>query len=320
MDYEIYFDESNKLDSPGKDYSYYGAFGIDSPTVSTIQEEMEYIFSSLHTKSELHFNTYKSNEIKKYFQVLNHFLQKEIHINLYIIDNKRFLAAGEKLLLDVEELRKYFYVKIPERLFYGIVRHVDNVERLIIYMDDNTEYQTLDVYNKVKDQMNAHSLYRNKGYIVKEVKGLSSADNKMVQVIDSFMGIIVFILQKDYLQSSKIKRGKADLIYRLLMEEGNVARFQSMINLFLWSGESDKIDIVYLSSKITEFLVYMNIIDSQEMQKIHEIYATTNCKELPFKEKVALIKKETDCSNAEIQIFLGYAMQIEHGDRNKFVR
>lgn len=67
MDYEIYFDESNKLDSPGKDYSYYGAFGIDSPTVSTIQEEMEYIFSSLHTKSELHFNTYKSNEIKKYF-------------------------------------------------------------------------------------------------------------------------------------------------------------------------------------------------------------------------------------------------------------
>ena len=104
------------------------------------------------------------------------------------------------------------------------------------------------------------------------------------------------------------------------MEEGNVARFQSMINLFLWSGESDKIDIVYLSSKITEFLVYMNIIDSQEMQKIHEIYATTNCKELPFKEKVALIKKETDCSNAEIQIFLGYAMQIEHGDRNKFVR
>lgn len=51
------------------------------------------------------------------------------------------------------------------------------------------------------------------------------------------------------------------------MEEGNVARFQSMINLFLWSGESDKIDIVYLSSKITEFLVYMNIIDSQEMQK-----------------------------------------------------
>ena len=56
MDYEIYFHESNKLDPPGKDYSYYGAFGIDSPTVSTIQEEMEYIFSSLHTKSELHFN------------------------------------------------------------------------------------------------------------------------------------------------------------------------------------------------------------------------------------------------------------------------
>ena len=138
--------------------------------------------------------------------------------------------------------------------------------------------------------------------------------------------VLVFFLQaEDGIRDGERSRGlgdvyKGQLIYRLLMEEGNVARFQSMINLFLWSGESDKIDIVYLSSKITEFLVYMNIIDSQEMQKIHEIYATTNCKELPFKDKVALIKKETDCSNAEIQIFLGYAMQIEHGDRNKFVR
>lgn len=320
MNYEIYFDESNKIDSPGKRYSYYGAFGIDSSTVSVIEEEVENIFLKLKTKSELHFNDYKSNQIKKYFQVLDYFLQQDIYINLYIVNNEEFKNSGERLNLNITDLRKYFYVKIPERLFYGLVRHIEGVERLDIYMDDNTEYTTLGVYDKVKDQMNAHSLYRNKGYIVNEVKGLSSADTKMVQVIDSFMGMIVFILQKDYLRTSISTRNKADLIYRLLIEKDNITKFQNMITLFLWEGTRDNINIIYLSSKITEFLIYMSRVESQEMQKVHTLYANFDFKQLSFKEKTTLIKNETHCSNAELEIFLGYAMQIEHGDRNKYVR
>lgn len=320
MEYSIYFDESNKIDSPDKTYSYYGAFGIETEVVDTIVEDIKEILDAIGSKSELHFNNYMSNHIRKYFQVLNYFLQKKVDINLYIVNNQKFIETGERLSLGIQELRKYFYVKIPERLFYGIVRHISEIELLSVYMDDNTEYETLDVYNQVKDQMNAHSLYRNKGYIVKEVKGLSSEDSVMVQIIDSFMGIIVFILEKDYMEQSIAKRAKADLIYRLLIENDNVVKFQNMIKLFLWNGESEKIDIIYLSSKITEFLIYMNFQDAKNIQKIQELYLKFNCKEMDFRQKRDLLRREIPCSTSELQIYLGYAMQVEHSDRNKFLR
>lgn len=320
MEYNIYFDESNKLDSPNKTYSYYGAFGIEEKVVNTIEKDIKEILDTLHSSNELHFNNYQSNKIRKYFQVLDYFLQHKVDINLYIVNNQRFIETGNRLSLSIKELRKYFYVKIPERLFYGIVRHISEIELLSIYMDDNTEYETLNVYNQVKDQMNAHSLYRNKGYIVKEVKGLFSEDSVMVQIIDSFMGIIVFILEKDYLEYSVAKRAKADLIYRLLTENNNVVKFQNMIHLFLWNGENENIDIIYLSSKITEFLIYMNDQDSKNIQKIQEIYLKYNCGKMEFPEKRKLLQEKIPCSNSELQIYLGYAMQVEHGDRNKFIR
>ncbi|MFV0557827.1 MAG: hypothetical protein ACK5MW_04215 [Enterococcus sp.] len=69
--YNIYFDESNKIDSPGKLYSYYGAFGISQDSKLRIEAEIKVVFANLKTNSEIHLNDYQSSSLKKYFQVLD---------------------------------------------------------------------------------------------------------------------------------------------------------------------------------------------------------------------------------------------------------
>ncbi|KIO55495.1 hypothetical protein B4065_3958 [Caldibacillus thermoamylovorans] len=37
-----------------------------------------------------------------------------------IVNNEVALRSAEKIELNTEELRELFYIKIPERLFYGL--------------------------------------------------------------------------------------------------------------------------------------------------------------------------------------------------------
>lgn len=58
MNYGIYFDESNKLDQPNGDYSYYGALGTTQPIIDEIVKEIQNINGKLNTNSEMHFVDY----------------------------------------------------------------------------------------------------------------------------------------------------------------------------------------------------------------------------------------------------------------------
>lgn len=66
--------------------------------------------------------------------------------------------------------------------------------------------------------MNSHSLYRRKEYQVLNVKGMASENSTIIQSVDIIMGMIVFILDKKYLETSKATDAKSDLIYRVLLE------------------------------------------------------------------------------------------------------
>src|SRR5699024_1233882 len=91
--YDIYFDESNKLDQPDGKYAYYGAFGADSVTIHQMESYLEELFMELNTKTEMHFVDYTSDEhFEKYFKALNYILSKNININRKL-DNKRHGAS-----------------------------------------------------------------------------------------------------------------------------------------------------------------------------------------------------------------------------------
>ncbi|WP_407267866.1 hypothetical protein [Radiobacillus sp. PE A8.2] len=176
MNYLIYFDESNKIDQFNKEYSYYGAFGGFDTSLAKLVKKVGQIYKENNSVSELHFTEYKSdNNVKNFFQVLHSVLQENIRINILIVNNKDALRAADNIGLSTKELRNLFYIKIPERLFYGITRDLfsyvskEETVNVKIKIDCNDEYDNLDLNKKLIEQMNSHSAYRNKNYRVNKV-------------------------------------------------------------------------------------------------------------------------------------------------------
>lgn len=320
LNYKIFFDEVNKIDSPNKDYSYYGSFGLSEENSSIIDSEISRIYTEIGSRNELHFNKYNAGDLKKYFRIIDMLLKQDISINIYILNNKEYISFGKELGLDITELKEYFYVKIPERLFYGIVRDTQNIDKLSIFMDESTEYTTLDVYNKVKDQMNAHALYRTKKYRVGDVKGINSESSNLVQGIDVMMGIIVFILEKSYLSPSKAMLEKSDLIYRVLIEGRNIELFRSMIKLFSWSSTRDYIEEINISERLNDFLMFMNKQDAKDKFRVHKIYIDEKIDQIPEDSRIKQLRQYLGCTSREMNRYLGFLSEIEKNDRNGYIR
>lgn len=319
MNYLIYFDESNKIDQFNKEYSYYGAFGDFDTSLANLVKKVAEIYKDNNSKSELHFTEYKSdNNVKKYFQVLHSVLQEDIRINILIVNNKDALKAADNIGLSTKELRNLFYIKIPERLFYGITRNLfsyvpkDEVVNVKIKIDCNDEYDSLDLNKKLIEQMNAHSAYRNKNYRVNKVISQDSEKSIPLQIIDTFMGIVVFLLEKGYTENSSASIVKADLIYRLLSEQDNILRFQEKIRLFKWTG-NEELTQINISDYLSPFMVYKTSFDINETTKIQRLLASNPS--IITKD----LRQEMNYSNRMLRLLLGYKDQISGIGRNTFL-
>ena len=83
MKYNIFFDESNKLDAEKK-YSYYGAFGVEQSLCDSIVMDINKILRITGKKSEYHFTEYKNDkDIAPYIYCLHHFIKTNLQINLF---------------------------------------------------------------------------------------------------------------------------------------------------------------------------------------------------------------------------------------------
>lgn len=335
MKYKIYFDESKKIDRKSK-YSYYGAISIEETELGKIESHIEQILAELNRPSELHFVDYQPSDLKKYFQVLNFFLScSSIKFNIYRLNNEHYFQLGQTLGFSETDLRKYFYVKIPERLFYGLVRNDKQIDGLDIIMDDSTEYQTLGVFEQISAQMNAHSLYRGKSYHVNSVIGIDSKNSRIIQMLDVILGIVVYLLEEDYLASNSNQGiSKRDFIYRLLMNEDNLRTFHQIISIFTWdSSDLDYLNKLEIATITSKFLVACNkreYIDMIPVQKFYlEFYSELeSLGETDRNSRIKLLKNKLrnpysidgKLNNALVELFLGHLSQLEFEDRNKYLK
>ncbi|WP_445491475.1 DUF3800 domain-containing protein [Niallia sp. 03133] len=239
MNYLIYFDGSNKIDQFNKEFSYYGAYSGTDKDLAKLVKQIRKIFLNCNSSSELHFREYKKDyHLKKYLQTLHKVINENIRINILIVNNEDAFSSADKIGLSATELRNLFYIKIPERLFYGLTRdlsHIGNNTDLVqvkIKIDSNDEYDKLFLNEKIIEQMNAHSAYRNKNYRVTKVISQDSKKSIPLQIVDTFMGIVVFLLEESYLENTDRSIVKSDLIYRFFSEGNNINRFQHQIRLF----------------------------------------------------------------------------------------
>lgn len=308
----IFYDESNKIDQPGKEYSYYGAFGAASTIITNLEKEIQEICTSLGTGSELHFQDYGTDaQLEKYFKILNRVLaEQKTHLRIFLVNNQEALNCARKLNISTDELRKYFYIKIPERLFYGMVREISEELMIRIVVDDNEEYKKFNLYEKLVEQMNAHSAYRNKNYLVKDALPIDSRECIMVQVTDVLMGIAVYLLDKLYYQKSNRNTVKSDLIYRLLINNTNLAKLLELVILYRWDGTEDEVRRIPWGDFVSEFIIYKTKFDQTEMNRLQKILL----------EKPGLDPKtyriEMGYPNALARMLWGYLDQLSGKDRN----
>ena len=198
MVYEIYFDESNKLDQPDGKLSYYGALGANGQSIDELIIYINDLYTKLNTKDEMHFVNYTSDtQFEKYFRTMNYVVEQDINFNIMIVNKQDATKIARQMGITLLELRELFYVKIPERLFYGMTRDLSAGNNVKIVIDENSEYEKLNLERKIMEQMNAHSAYRNKGYNISEVAQADSEKSIPIQIIDIFMGIIIFLLENE---------------------------------------------------------------------------------------------------------------------------
>lgn len=318
LGYTIYFDESNKLDQPHGGYSYYGAFGANISTIEKIVGILKQVNKDTESKNEMHFVDYTSDtNFEKYFKSLCHVINEEISINIMIVNNEDAKKIADTMAITMMQLRELFYVKIPERLFYGMTRRLENKETIRIVIDENDEYVKLDLQRKLEEQMNAHSAYRNKGYIVNKVVQRSSQESIPLQIIDTFMGIIVYIMEGQFRNISGnadniTLKVKSDLIYRFLIDEHNIELFQSKINLYKWEGNVEEVIELKLSDFLSSFLIDKTQYDIQQMNKLERMrMAKPGRSTKYYREKMGY-------SNRELKTLQGYIDELDGKGRNSY--
>lgn len=193
MAYYIFFDESGKIDRQKSKYSYYGALGIKKNQYEYIKE----VLAEGENKRELHFQKFNLIDIERYINVLTEVLNKA-NLNVYLVDRDKALNIADRLSLSSSKLRELLYIKIPERLIYGILRHLKDFYNINIYIDKCDEYDKYDIKSKLEYQLNAQSVYRDKKYFIKNVKQINSKEDIVLQATDVFLGIISFLIEEKY--------------------------------------------------------------------------------------------------------------------------
>ena len=236
MSFEIYFDESLKIDKRSSYFSFYGIIGLEYKRRRQIEE----IKNKIGFRSEFHFSDFKISHIDYYLSILRESMDL-IETKIYVVDTEFAFESAKRLSINSNILRRLFYVKIPERLIYGMTRYLKEPTDIDIYIDKSEEYGNDDltflndetrskleriikkeefssekkckeieilasnIYNHVqltktlKEQLNAQSLYRDLNFKVRSVKQKKSNESICLQISDVILGILGFLFEEKYL-------------------------------------------------------------------------------------------------------------------------
>lgn len=200
MSFNVYFDESNKIDNNNSNnniYSYYGATGCDVATAEYINK------INIDNNIELHFVKFSLKDIFAYLKILGEMLKKEFYFNVFVVNTEEAYRVIKHIEIDEKQLRPLLYIKIPERLIYGITRHISPKNKVEIYIDKNSEYDENELTDKLEEQLNAQAIYRKLNYSVLKVEQIDSKEERMVQISDTLLGIIAFLFEEKYLNPNE---------------------------------------------------------------------------------------------------------------------
>lgn len=238
---KVFFDESGKrktkpnlmggLSMPSKIYSV--------EEIELYSQQLRDGSIKLHWKEVTGESTYRENVInilKVIAKFHNMIKFNVIHYDYSMLANRR--EFGEDLI------DKMIYTKFPERIIYGLLRGYGRTIDITtdIYIEDSTEYQSFELHNLIKEQLNIQALYRAEHYVVASSQLVPKGQEIGVEVTDLLLGVIRTIIENKADSTSKGYALKNSVIIDLLKDE-NFYTLLSNIKYFEWTNARELTEI-----------------------------------------------------------------------------
>lgn len=226
---QIFFDESGKRDQSVK---MMGALMIFDEVYN---KEIFRTYEEKIKKKEigLHWNKYSGFMPTKIAikELISEFSKYESFCKFNIIRSFKPESKNVK----TKEFEDMLYSKIPERIFYGILRdfgsgiHLD----IDIHIEHSTEYERDKLDEQVKKQLNNQAIYRGENFRIKNSELCPKGQEIGVELTDIILGFIRTIIDNDKENISKGKKERKLLVLELLKNK-DFYNFMSNINYFEW--------------------------------------------------------------------------------------
>lgn len=120
------------------------------------------------------------------------------------------------------------YTKIPERIFYGLLRNYgkDVYIKTDIFIEKEGKYEKYNLETRLKENLNTQSLYRAEQFWVKDCKMVTKGQMIGIELVDLILGVIRLIIRR-----SPIPPGLTDHQYSELQIKGKAKKHQLVIEL-----------------------------------------------------------------------------------------
>lgn len=240
-DVQIFYDESGKQHEK---IHFMGAVLIPDRVYREKNNHAELNELIREGKDPLHFTDYngygKSPErFKKLISLaIEHMAGMQFNVINYDINKIENIALPIKpVLSDIVSMT--IYNKFPERLIYGLLRKYGQHAYLNaeIHIEEDSSYNkesnsspdktpaitSKDLRDTMLYQLNIQAVYRNESYKVSSVDFLSKRKEYGIELTDTLLGVVRFIIENNLGTSSRI-RAKRKLILELL-ETTNLKKF-----------------------------------------------------------------------------------------------
>ncbi|MEG6533703.1 DUF3800 domain-containing protein [Caldibacillus thermoamylovorans] len=149
------------------------------------------------------------------------------------------------------------YTKIPERIFYGLLRHFgkDVYIKTKIFIEKEGKYEKYDLETRLMENLNTQSLYRAEQFWVTNCQMVTKGEMIGVELVDLLLGIIRLIISNKSLplgltteEYTELKlKGlymKTQLVIDLL-KNPNFYEFISNIKYYEWDSHKELSEIAF---------------------------------------------------------------------------
>ncbi|MFS0883325.1 DUF3800 domain-containing protein [Metabacillus niabensis] len=265
----IFFDESGQGSGNDKP-STMG--GLLIPDIVYTSPELVELTNALRTgEIKLHWTDYTGdskqrknieNAIKVFSKYARYSKMNVINYNRSTLDSRYKLSEDQgsqsKKELSKREKSKLInyatlmiYTKIPERIFYGLLRHYgkDVYIKTNIFIEKEGKYEKYNLEQRLMENLNTQSLYRAEQFWVEKCEMVSKGVEIGVELVDLLLGIIRLIINNKKIPfglsleeySKKKLKGsymKTSLVIDLL-KNNEFNNFLRNIKYFEWDSQKE---------------------------------------------------------------------------------